>query len=39
MGVGTDVVGMIEQNSATGRATQLSRTDWLRLGILTGLAA
>jgi hypothetical protein len=38
IGVGTDVVGMIEQNSAAGRATQISRTDWLQLGIVTGPA-
>jgi hypothetical protein len=38
MGVGTDVVGIIEQNSATGRATQISRADWLQLGIVTAPA-
>ena len=38
MGVGTDVVGIIEQNSATGRATQISRADWLQLGIITAPA-
>jgi hypothetical protein len=38
MGVATDVVGTIEQNSASGRATQISRADWLRLGIVTGPA-
>jgi hypothetical protein len=35
MGVATDVVGIIEQNAASGRATQISRADWLRLGIVT----
>ena len=38
MGVATDVVGIIEQNAASGRATQISRADWLRLGIVTGPA-
>jgi len=38
MGVRTEVVDMIDRNSETGRATQLSRDDWLRLGIVTGLA-
>jgi hypothetical protein len=38
MGVGTDVVGMIEQNSAAGRATQIMRASWLQLGIVTGPA-
>src|SRR5580700_1376007 len=38
MGVATDVVGIIEQNSATGRATQISRADWPRLGIITAPA-
>jgi len=38
MGVATDVVGIIEQNSATSRATQISRADWLRLGIVTAPA-
>jgi hypothetical protein len=38
MGVATDVVGMIEQNAATGRATQISRADWPRLGIVTAPA-
>jgi hypothetical protein len=38
MGVATDVVGIIEQNAASGRATQILRADWLRLGIVTGPA-
>jgi hypothetical protein len=38
MGVATDVVGVIEQNAASGRATLISRADWLRLGIVTGPA-
>jgi hypothetical protein len=36
MGVATDVVDMIEQNAASGHATQISGADWLRLGIVTG---
>jgi hypothetical protein len=27
---------MIEQNAASGHATQISGADWLRLGIVTG---
>jgi hypothetical protein len=38
MGVATDVVGIIEQNAASGRASQIARADWLRLGIVTGPA-
>jgi len=38
MGVATDVVGIIEQNAASGRATPIPRADWLRLGIVTGPA-
>jgi hypothetical protein len=38
MGVATDVVGIVEQNAATGRATQISRADWLQLGIVTAPA-
>jgi len=38
MGVATDVVGIIEQNAASGRATQILRADWLRLGIVAGPA-
>ena len=38
MSVATDVVGIIEQNAASGRATQILRADWLRLGIVTGPA-
>jgi hypothetical protein len=35
MGVRAELVDMIDQNSQSGRATQLSRDDWLRLGIVT----
>lgn len=38
MGVLTEVVDIIDQNSATGRATQISRSDWLRLGLVTAPA-
>jgi hypothetical protein len=38
MGVATDVVGIIEQDAASGRATLIPRADWLRLGIVTGPA-
>jgi hypothetical protein len=38
MGVRTEVVEIIDRNSETGHATQLLRADWLRLGIVTGLA-
>jgi hypothetical protein len=38
MGVGTEVVDIINRNSETGRATQLSRDSWQRLGIVTALA-
>jgi len=38
MGVAADVVGIVEQNAATGRATQISRADWLQLGIVTAPA-
>jgi hypothetical protein len=38
MGVATDVVGIIEQNAASGRATQILRAGWQRLGIVTGPA-
>ena len=38
MGVATDVVGIVEQNAATGRATQISRADWLQLRIVTAPA-
>jgi len=38
MGVAADVAGIIEKNAASGRATQISRADWLRLGIVTGPA-
>ncbi|HEY3793077.1 MAG TPA: hypothetical protein VGM09_14680 [Bradyrhizobium sp.] len=36
MGVGTDVVDIIERSAASGRATQILRAGWLRLGIVTG---
>jgi len=35
MGVSEDVVGMIERNSAAGRATQILAAGWLQLGIVT----
>jgi hypothetical protein len=35
MGVATDVVAIIEQNAASGHATQILPADWLRLGIVT----
>ena len=38
MGLATDLVGIIEQNAASGRATLIPRADWLRLGIVTGPA-
>lgn len=38
MGVATDVAGIIEQNAASGRATQILRAGWLRFGIVTGTA-
>jgi hypothetical protein len=38
MGVAADVVGIVEQNAATGRATQISRADWLQLRIVTAPA-
>jgi hypothetical protein len=38
MGMRTDVVDIIDQNSESGRATQLSRDAWQRLGLVTGLA-
>jgi hypothetical protein len=38
MGVATDVAGIIEQNAASGRATQILPAGWLRLGIVTGPA-
>jgi hypothetical protein len=38
MGVAADVAGMIEQNAASGRATQILRAGWQRLGIVTGPA-
>jgi hypothetical protein len=38
MGVAADVAGVIEQNAASGHATQILRAGWLRLGIVTGPA-
>jgi hypothetical protein len=38
MGMRTEVVDMIDRNSQNGRAIQLSRDDWLRLGIVTEFA-
>jgi hypothetical protein len=35
MGVSTEVADIVDRNSASGHATQLSRADWLRLGIVT----
>jgi hypothetical protein len=35
MGVSTEVVDIMERSSTTKRATQLSRADWLRLGIVS----
>jgi hypothetical protein len=38
MGVRPEVVDIIDRNSETRRATRLSSSDWLRLGIATSLA-
>jgi len=38
MGRKHDVAGIIEQNAASGRATQILPAGWLRLGIVTGSA-
>jgi len=38
MGVSEDIVGMIERNSAAGRATQILRAGWTQLGIVTEAA-
>jgi hypothetical protein len=38
MGVRSEVADMIERNTESGRSTQLSRDDWLRLGIVTAIA-
>ncbi len=38
MGVQPEVVDIIDRNSETHRATRLSSSDWLRLGIATALA-
>jgi hypothetical protein len=37
MGVRTDIVDMIVENSQTGRTTQLTRDAWARLGLVTGV--
>jgi hypothetical protein len=36
MGVRTDIVDLIDQNSQSGRTTQLTRDAWQRLGLVTG---
>ncbi|HEY1472837.1 MAG TPA: hypothetical protein VGF53_01995 [Pseudolabrys sp.] len=38
MGVSPQVVDIIDHSTESGRATPLSRNDWLRLGIVTDLA-
>jgi hypothetical protein len=38
MGVHPEIVDIIDRNSESGRGTQLQNKDWLRLGIVTGLA-
>lgn len=38
MGVSAEIVDVIDRNSQSGRATQLSRADWLRLGLVTAPA-
>jgi hypothetical protein len=38
MGVRPEVADIIERNAESGRSTQLSRDDWLRLGIVTTIA-
>jgi hypothetical protein len=38
MGVSAELVDIIKRNSESGRASLLSRDDWLRLGIVTGIA-
>jgi hypothetical protein len=38
MGVHPEIVDIIDRNSETHRATRLSSSDWLRLGIATALA-
>jgi hypothetical protein len=38
MGVSPQIVDIMDRNTKAKRATQLSNSDWLRLGIVTGLA-
>jgi hypothetical protein len=38
MGLGGELIDVIKRNSQSGHATLLSRDDWLRLGIITGVA-
>jgi hypothetical protein len=38
MGVSTEVADMVDRNSESGHATQLSQADWRRLGIVTEAA-
>ena len=35
MGVSSEVADIIVGNAETGRSTQISRDDWLRLGLVT----
>jgi hypothetical protein len=35
MGVGTELIDILERNSASRRATELPRSEWARLGIVT----
>jgi hypothetical protein len=35
MGVSTEIVDIIDRDAQTGRTTQLSSNDWLRLGLVT----
>src|SRR5581483_608821 len=38
MGVNPQIVDIIDRDNKTGRSTQLSNSDWLKLGLVTGLA-
>jgi hypothetical protein len=38
MGVDPQLVDIMDRNAKAKRATQLTNSDWLRLGIVTGLA-
>ncbi len=38
MGVNPQIVDIMDRNAKAKRATQLTNSDWLRLGIVTGLA-